>query len=291
MRDFDLKRLQNTQLEILKEIDRICKKHNIEYFGTWGTALGAIRHNGFIPWDDDIDISMKWNDYVKFEEVCKYELDSKFFLQNSETDKYFWNPYNKLRINNTTSMDKRLTHLKCHWGICMDIFPIVAVPNSKISKLKQKIYSSIYIGLGFIPYILNVNPNEDSKLSKIIRIIPNKVLKVLKKWLIPNKGITVIKRHLLKEITKYDFDKCQYWEEIFSEGGVTGIYKKEIFSEHILVPFEDVQIPIPKEYDKYLSQCYGDYMKLPDETQRCGHGDTIVDFDKSYEEYTTRLDK
>ena len=64
---------------------------------------------------------------------------------------------------------------------------------------------------------------------------------------------------------------------------------KRYFQKAVLL--EDVQIPIPKEYDKYLSQCYGDYMKLPDETQRCGHGDTIVDFDKSYEEYTTRLDK
>lgn len=289
MRDFDLKRLQNTQLEILKEIDRICRKYNIEYFGTWGTALGAIRHKGFIPWDDDIDISMKWDDYVKFEEVCKSELDKKFFLQNSETDKYFWNPYNKLRINNTTSMDKRLTHLKCHWGICMDIFPIVAVPNSKLSRFKQKTYRSIYIWLGFIPYILYVNPNEDSKIAKIIRIIPKGMLEALKKWLIPNKGITGIKRYLLKEITKYDLNKSEYYEEIFSEAGNTGIYKKEIFDESILVPFENVKIPIPKEYDKYLSQCYGDYMKMPDESQRGGHGDTIVDFDKSYEIYKTNI--
>lgn len=289
MRNFDLKRLQNKQLEILEEVDRICKKHDIEYFGTWGTALGAIRHKGFIPWDDDIDISMKWDHYIRFQELCKTELDKRFFLQNADTDKYFWNPYNKVRINNTTSMDKRLTHLKCHWGICMDIFPIVAVPNSKISRLKQKTYSSLYIWLGFIPYILYVNPNEDSKVAKVIRLIPSGMLEVLKKWLIPNRAITSIKKHLLKEITKYDFDKCEYCEEIFSEAGDAGIYRKETFGESILVPFENVEISIPKEYDRYLSQCYGDYMKIPDESQRNGHGDTIVDFDSSYEIYKTSI--
>lgn len=83
-RDFDLKRLQYTQLEIYKEIDIICKKYNIEYFATWGTALGAIRHGGFIPWDDDIDISMRWNDFKRFEEVCKNELDERFFCKTQK---------------------------------------------------------------------------------------------------------------------------------------------------------------------------------------------------------------
>lgn len=289
MRDFDLKKLQNKQLDILREVDRICKKYDIKYFGTWGTALGAIRHKGFIPWDDDIDISMKWDDYVKFEEACKTELDKNFFLQNTDTDKYFWNPYNKIRINNTTSMDKRLTHLKCHWGICMDIFPIVAVPNSKISRLKQKAYSSLYIYLGFIPYVLNINPNDTSKVAKIIGIIPKGILELLKKWLIPNKGIKAIRKYLLKEVTKYDFDKSKYWEEIFSEAGDKGIYLKEIFEDEILVPFEDTIIPIPKEYDRYLTQCYGDYMKLPDESKRTGHGDTIVDFERHYDVHITKL--
>ena len=131
--------------------------------------------------------------------ITKIDLENLEKIKNMGTWFAEWNKdYNNYIVQNISSTKK----------------------NKKSKPLKQSLQS----------VILNVNPNEDSKLSKIIRIIPNKVLKVLKKWLIPNKGITVIKRHLLKEITKYDFDKCEYWEEIFSEGGVTGIYKKEIFS-------------------------------------------------------------
>ncbi|SCK04688.1 LPS biosynthesis protein [uncultured Clostridium sp.] len=287
MIDFDLKRLQNTQLEILKEVDRICQKHDIEYFAAWGTVLGAIRHKGFIPWDDDIDIVIKWPDYVKFQEACKMELEEKYFMQTTETDIYAWNPYTKIRINNTTSMDKHLSHLKCHYGICMDVFPIVAIPNSKIAKKKQALLISIYKVLCYIPYILNIHPEDSSSKAKIFKLIPSGVLKKLRKWLIPNKTIEKFKKCLLNSITKYKFEDCEYCGEIISEPGDISIFRKNIYEEHIIVPFEEITIPIPKEYHEYLSKLYGDYMKLPDEAERIGHGEAIVDFEKSYEEYQT----
>lgn len=288
-RGFDLKRLQDTQLEILKEVDRICKKNDIEYFGAWGTVLGAVRHKGFIPWDDDIDIAMKWTDYVKFQEISKSELSDKYFMQTTETDIYAWNPYTKIRINNTTSMDKNLTHLKCHYGICMDIFPIIAIPDSAIAKKKQKVLISIYKALCYIPYVLNIHPDDSSSKAKIFKLLPKWLIKKLRKWLIPNKSVSKLKSYLLKEITKYDFNECKYCGEIISEPGDRSIAKREIFEEHIVVPFEEITLPIPKKYDEYLSKRYGDYMKLPDESQRIGHGDTIVDFEKSYTEYQTNI--
>ncbi len=290
-RDFDLKRLQNEQLEILKEVDRICEKHDIEYFGAWGTVLGAVRHKGFIPWDDDIDIAMKWTDYVKFQEVCKDELNDKYFMQTTETDIYAWNPYTKIRINNTTSMDKHLTHLKCHYGICMDIFPIIAIPDSKMAQKKQRMLIFIYKALCYIPYVLNINPGDSSSKAKVFKLIPKGLVKRLRKCLIPNKGIERFKKYLLGKITQYDFDKCEYCGEIISEPGNRSIARREVFEEHIIVPFEEITLPIPKEYDEYLSKRYGDYMKLPDESQRVGHGDTIVDFEKSYTEYQTTINE
>ena len=284
-RGFDLKRLQNTQLDIYKEVERICKKYNIEYFGTWGTALGAVRHEGFIPWDDDIDISMKWNDFKRFEEVCKTELSDKFFLQNTDTDKYYWNPYTKIRINNTTSMDKKLNHMKCHYGICMDIFPITPIPNSKISRAKQKSLINIYKGLSYIPYALYISPEESGIKGKISKLVPNVLKRFLRKIMIGNKHINKIRNYLAREINKYDFDKCDYCGEILTGPYKRRVYKKEIFGESILMKFENEYIPIPKNYKDYLTYIYGEYMKLPDESQRVGHGDTIVDFEKSYEEY------
>lgn len=285
-RDFDLKRLQYTQLEIYKEIDIICKKYNMEYFATWGTALGAIRHGGFIPWDDDIDISMRWNDFKRFEEVCKNELDERFFLQNSETDKYYWNPYSKIRLNNTTSMDKNLMHMKCHYGICMDIFPITPIPNLKLSKIKQKILINIYKGLCYIPYVLYISPNDRSNKGEIInRFLTSSIKGFLRKRLIGNRTVNKFKKYLAREINKYDFNNCDYCGEILTGPYDRRVYKKEIFKESINIDFENVSMPIPKEYHQYLSYIYGDYNKLPEESERCGHGDIIVDFEKSYIEY------
>ncbi|MDZ5038441.1 LicD family protein, partial [Clostridium perfringens] len=123
MNKSEIKRLQEYEIEMLKTVDRICKKNNIKYYLTWGSALGAIRHGGFIPWDDDIDISMTWDDYKKFEEIAQSELGDKYFYQSQQTDKHCFTTWNKIRINNTTSMEKHLKHIKCHYGICMDIFP------------------------------------------------------------------------------------------------------------------------------------------------------------------------
>lgn len=102
MRDFDLRALQLKELECLKEIDRLCRKHKIEYFLSWGSAIGAIRHKGFIPWDDDIDVSMKMDDYLRFKEVCAQELDAKYFYQDWESDPYYYSSWAKIRINDTT---------------------------------------------------------------------------------------------------------------------------------------------------------------------------------------------
>ena len=288
-RNFDLKKLQRTQIEIFKEVDRICKKYDIQYFGTWGTTLGAIRHGGFIPWDDDIDISMKWKEFKKFEEACKVELDEKYFLQNTESDKYYWQPYSKIRLNNTTSMDMDLTHMKCHYGICIDIFPINPIPNSKILRIKQSTLINIYKLLCYIPYILYTNPNDKTYKGKIIRVIPKTIISFLKKFLIGNKKLNKLRNSITESINKYDIDKCDYCGETMVGPSNIGVYKNEIFKEAIEVNFEDVKMPIPKEYHQYLKLVYGEYMELPKEEDRIGHGDTIVDFENSYEKYQTEI--
>lgn len=134
MRDFDLRALQLKELEGLKEIDRICRKHGIEYMLSWGSAIGAIRHQGFIPWDDDIDVCMKWNDYLKFKEVCKTELDSRYFYQDWESDPYYYSSWAKIRMNDTTSIMRKMKDYPIHGGICLDVFPLVAYPDDHFSK-------------------------------------------------------------------------------------------------------------------------------------------------------------
>lgn len=272
MNEIDLKELQKYQLQMLKDVDYICRKNNIDYFLTWGSALGAIRHGGFIPWDDDIDISMTWENYKKFESIAQKELGEKYFYQSQETDKYCFTTWNKVRINNTTSMEKNLKHIKCHYGICMDVFPLIGVPNSRFRKFVQKIQILIYRIFKYERYLTNRNPKGNILFKVFYGIFPKKF-----KVYLTNK--------LIKSITKYDMNKCDYWVEFLSGNYNAMMFKKDFFGLGTKVKFEDLDVVIPENYDSYLKHAYGDYMKLPKEEDRVGHGDAIIDFNKSYEYY------
>ena len=126
MNNKKLRKVQMVEVEILDEIDRICKKNNIKYFLVGGTLLGAVRHGGFIPWDDDIDLGMLREDYEKFIDICinSDELDKKYFMHSDETDSDYWLPFIKIRKNNTTFDEKVIKNCDTHKGIYVDIFPM-----------------------------------------------------------------------------------------------------------------------------------------------------------------------
>ena len=157
----DLLKLQRKELEILKEVDRICKKYDIQWIMAGGSVLGAVRHGGFIPWDDDIDIYMLDTEYERFEKACKTELDqNKYFLQTIETDKNCPVPWAKIRMNNTCSMDEKYKDIKLHWGICIDIFLLQYAPKddqqlNELIRLKW-IYSQVcHVSFEKCPSILH----------------------------------------------------------------------------------------------------------------------------------------
>ena len=130
-----LRELQMTELEMLIEVDRICRKNNIRYSLDGGTLLGAIRHDGFIPWDDDADVVMLRTEYNKFYTACKQELDTeRFFLQEYRTDnKYRWG-YSKLRRNGTVFLREGQEHVKCNQSVFIDIFIYDNVPDCLIAR-------------------------------------------------------------------------------------------------------------------------------------------------------------
>lgn len=136
--------LQKCELEILKEFDRVCKMNNLNYSLGSGTMLGAVRHKGFIPWDDDIDVLMPANDYKKFCKIAPKAFSEKFFLQTSYTDSWYAS-FSKVRMNGTTAIEKGFENCRFHQGVWIDIFPIVGVPTRIFVSGALIIYSKLEI--------------------------------------------------------------------------------------------------------------------------------------------------
>ena len=146
MTNSKLRKVQLTELKILEKIDEICKKNNINYFLIGGTLLGAVRHKGFIPWDDDIDVGMLREDYEKFINVCLKNgaLGKDYYLHCNESDNDYFIPFIKVKKNNTTFAEKNIENINTHKGIFLDIFPYdnVPKPHSFCEKLQAIIVRS-----------------------------------------------------------------------------------------------------------------------------------------------------
>lgn len=273
MADYDIKELQKIELEILLEIDRICKKHNIKYFLVDGTLLGAIRHKGFIPWDDDIDISMPIKDYYKFCKIAKKEMSNNYFLQNFKTDiTGMW--FAKVRKNNTTAIEKGHTSKLFHQGIWVDIFPLIGVKNNKVwlKKYNKKVL--------FAKKILN-------KKIGLLEDTENKLFYKLCNFLIPlnlcRMLSNIIYKLSFKDIKNYDYGYC-----LWASSTITAKFKSDLFDECCEVEFEGHLLPVPKKWHEYLTTEYGDYMTPPPPEKRNGgcHTLEIVDINNDYKKYT-----
>lgn len=272
-----LEKLHTVELEILEEIDRICKKNNITYTLCGGSLLGAIRHKGFIPWDDDIDIAMPRKDYDKFIDVCCNELDKKYFLHCNETDAEYWLPFAKVRKNNTTMNEKSIAHLNTHKGIYVDIFPLDNI-SSKMLFFKKIRFSIIKVLIGDVLYKKKIyksfNECQYPFVAMILSIIPMRLNKKIQKRLMTsnkNENST----HLISYTGMYAFNK-EY------------IPRSKYFPTST-VSFEGKKYPGVADYDYYLTSLYKSYMKLPKKEDRVTHNPLNVSFDKGEQRETKKI--
>lgn len=243
----ELRQLQLIQLDILKVIDEFCQNNNIKYSLAYGTLLGAVRHNGYVPWDDDLDICMPRDDYNRFIELWK-DTDM-YLLQNYKTDRDFHQSFTKIRRKHTAFVQK--TDLKKTYskGIYVDVFPVDRVPDNK---LKQKIQL-----LNIMLFQLYIRTYPPQKNGKFVKFASNWILKTT-----PRKSYY---KHILKlaqKIGKYK-DKSFKTFDISVYETMIRHFDNDIFDNIIYVDFEDMKAPIFAKYDKILRQIYGDYMKLP----------------------------
>ena len=255
----ELRQLQLIELEMLVEIDRICRKNNIKYSIIFGTLIGAVRHKGFIPWDDDLDVAMVYEEYEKFFEACKTDLDTtRFFLQDFRTDPgYRWGIC-KLRRLNTEYI--KLTHqkLKQKTGVAIDIFNYYAYPDGE--KVRKKYDRKMFV----IRKIL---------YSAIGKTFEKNFFKRIFFWflsLIPTK---FTHRIMFKNLKKYENANTENVATVMFVDDETpkNGYPKRLFNEFIDVEFEGMKFKAIKNYDEFLNMTYKTpYMQLPPPEKRKG---------------------
>jgi len=272
MSNKNVRKVQEKILETMKFIDAICRDHNIAYFVMGGTALGAIRYGGFIPWDDDLDIFMTPDNYGKFQKIFNNLQSEKFILQEWRiVDKYL--EYAKVRMDGTTFIEKAFKDRKdMHHGIYVDIMILHKCPN------KTLVQKSIYYASKFVTLVALSQRNWKPKNSK--QQFALSLLKFLPRKFLSNQCYKLIYsyRNLEKE---YSF--CYF---ITKAKFTQGIFSAEMFNKPRNVEFEDTILMGPSDIKSYLYFRYGDYMKLPskEEQQAAVHAE-IYDTEVGHEDY------
>lgn len=252
----ELSDIQRIEMDMLLEIDRICKKNNISYELDGGTLLGAVRHKGYIPWDDDIDIRMLRDDYDRFCEACKGDLDTdRYFLQTYYTDEGYRFGYGKLVRKGTVF--KRLHHEMLNYkkGLFLDIMPCDNLPNNKIKKKIFNFECFVIRKASYSPIGAKYDPNPFYRVVYgIISKLPHVVIQ---------KGFDSLAYRYNSQ--KTDLVRSVGWHDKKESLG----YKRKWLDETCELEFEGHMFPAPADWDGYLRYLYGDdYMVLPSESER-----------------------
>lgn len=275
-----MRKIWQVELAMLDTIDAICKKHNIHYFLLHGTLLGAVRHKGFIPWDDDLDIGMLRRDYDKFLEIAPQELSEPYFLQTMWTDRNcFFGGLTKLRNSETAGITERELGHACNLGIWIDILPVdyctadekrLAAKERKIKRACRWLYAKVY-------------GNELKRFDQLPLLVCK--FMTLVSYFIPYEHLCKKLDRAMRLYTTPSKDVA-----VFTGAGKHRILNAADFETTAELEFEGRRIPVPAGYENYLFMTLGkDYMKFPPEEERKPKHTGIYDPEHSYREYLQKL--
>ena len=266
----ELRKVQLLELKVLKEIKRVCAKHDIKYFLTGGTLIGAVRHKGFIPCDDDIDIAMMRSDYDRFIEIAPKELGPEFSLLSIQHDPKIGTFFSKVVLNGTTYRNIQQPDDAKNFGFLVDVLPY---DNIYDNKLLAKLYFS-WLNFCVVLYSMkNGYHNGTTKLKQFVA----KAMKICFFW--------VPKGWLRNNIINYPYrlnrKKTNTRAYLSGRYGIPREMRSAyLFGEYTELPFEDDSFMVLKEYHAFLTELFGDYMKLPPVEQRVTHQVAELDFGK-----------
>lgn len=272
----ELRKVQLKSLEMLIYFKKICEENNLEFYFCGGCCIGALRHKGFIPWDDDIDIFMKRDDYEKLEKVWNEKADTKKYSYcRPNKDKNYRNLFATINDNNTTFIKTHQADLDINHGLVLDILPLDGYPNKKYQRLLQ-----VFWALTYSLFCAEMIPKNHGKLVSFI----GKVLLGIFK---SEKTRYKIWSFAEKQMKKYKISDCDNITELCSGPFyMMKKYPKSDFEKAIYKEFEGEKVPLPVGYDDYLKIAFGNYMKMPPKEKQIPHHDVVFwDLNNSYKKY------
>lgn len=276
-------KLRRVELDMFKAFLSVCKTLNLRYYLIGGALLGAVRHKGFIPWDDDIDIGMLREDYEIFKKNAQKFLPEYYFVQTNETEHAYPLFFLKMRDSRTTFIETSVKNFSINHGVYIDIFPLDYYPKNKLSQFYLKIRKKVI----YFRISREFTFPTECQLSKVHGIIFNFLGTVAKIFYPTICSAQNARERLFRKIKRsgYVMNYSSAWGD--KESGPV-----EWFSEGAELEFEGLKVIGPKEYDKWLTKVYGEYMKLPPPEKRVTHHYTeVIDLDHPYTLYTERKQK
>lgn len=271
-----MKLLQAKELEILKYFKSICKQNGLKFFLGGGSCIGALRHEGFVPWDDDVDVFMIRADYEKlYQNWSHYSFDPRFELCRSTRDKNYHHSAMTVNNSNTTFINFRTSDEDVNQGIAIDIIPLDYLPDNSLSRIWQRINAII-----FSIFINQRLPDNQGYILKILTGIPLFLIRSPKLRFRIWKGAE-------RQMTKYSYKPSKHMVELVT--GLSAIFRPlnpDWFDGIKEQKFEDTEMPVAVNADAYLRLIFGNYMELPPQKERkAKHHTVFVDTEEPYQHY------